>query len=622
MVGRRWSCRFQDNHYSARMMMYSSIVWRRVRTAFSPAVLLTLAALTFACAITKFGMRALACAGIDWADHLGAVESFVLDQSREPAGALGDAMLGYPPLAHWLCARVALFTGIATPRALQLFCAAAGFIGCGIVGLKASRLIRELSVTTAQLIVALSIIISSFAVLTYLGLGVFGHVAYNFFFAQFIATIAALIGLEALASRRLTDLFSASCLIQVIGYALVCMHLLPALWFYGSAVLALSAQAKRRTTALLCFSANAAIAVLLLLTNPYFRSMATTANNDGDFVLRTGVLSSKQVMIAIVVGSAISAVALLLLSWLRRGWPGAQFVAVHHAGFIAIVGLMLINTFVFLFSGFSSWYSIKKYLMILAIEGPLALTSIGTLVIQRRASASYSSRGGQPKLNSSSSVYFTAIAVVVLMLAVQIPWGFWNFDQRRLLYYRELLLGKRFDYTSNERAYPNLQSLSPLSNYYLATGITLIPRDARTINWLNAIISGQRQSERTLDVLGVTFPRMFYWYTMQAQRQDGGTALRVHWPYAEHFILTERLPAKPEEVLLGFRVIGANGNVLREERLVLRRCRRFDTADFTAVLPRLQQPNSFVKVDLVQEGVTWFEGMHAGPTSSILLPAD
>jgi hypothetical protein len=594
------------------------------RSRYSLFVLCSAAA-TFAWVVTSGGSHALNCVGIDWADHLGYVETFFLDRNSEVAAAVKSNMGHYPPLAHWLCAFLSRCCDFPPPRTLQLFSAALGFVGCALVANRAWRLITIGYQTPGTRLLASLIVSGIFGALTFLGLGLFGHLAFNFFYAQFCGTAAALVGLEVLRHRRLQNLYLSSVFLHLVGATLTCIHLLPALWFYAAALLTGMLLARGPRVATTYLMANGAIVAFSLWFNPYAQLMVRdTANNDGDFVMRTGVFTSRPILTVILFSSVALVLLLTLSAWRRLGRDSWTALIRHHAGLLSIVGLLFLNSMVFLTLGQSSWYTLKKYLMILAIECPLGLFSLFAFLASSRANwlASYDvARSDTTSLRRSRSFALTIVAYG-LLVAAQVSFGRWGYDQLPLLYYREVLLSQRYDQRNpTERAYPQSPRLHSIANYYLATGILGIPRDGRTLRWL---VEKQGQGEVDLPLHNPTLPRAWYWHTVKlgaspATDPQNKLKIAVHWPYAQHFLLAKALPTQPEEVSVGVRKLDAQGRLIAEDRAILTRRYWYDNENFIAVvrtsanLPDVAQ----LSIDLVQEGVVWF-GERAPGDSSVL----
>lgn len=590
-----------------------------------PFLILCFAAAVFAWLVTSGGTVALICAGIDWADHLEYIETFYLDRGTEVTAAVATGMGHYPPMAHWLCASVSRWLDLPPPRTLQLFCAALGFVGCALVAFRAGRLVKFACEKPLARFWAFLILVVAYGILTYLGLGIFGHLAFNFFYAQFCGTVAALVGLQVLRHRRLRNPYLGSIFLHLAGVAITCTHLLPGLWFYGAAFLTGAPWARGRRSAIAYLLANGAVAGLSLWLNPYVFGMVKTSSNNGDFVLRTGIFSSTPILLIIFFSSISLVAALGVAAWLRLGHGGWIVLIRHHAGLLSIVGLLLLNGVVFLTSGFSSAYSLKKYLMILAIETPLGLMSLVTLLAGTRSM--WLKDSAVPGLGITSlrlGRYSTLTSVAyIALIAAQIPFSLWGYDQLPLLYYRETLLSQRYQMPPAGRAYPQSPQLHSIANYYLATGILGIPRDARTLNWL--VVKGG-QGEVDLPLLTATLPRAWYWHTVgiakgAAPGPGQKFVVSVHWPYANHFLLARTLPCRPGEVALGVKIINRDGIVVAEDRGILVQRSGWHNEDFEAVLPNYQNRADVERLtlDLVQEGVLWFGERNPGGSSALVV---
>lgn len=427
------------------------------------------------------GQQGISGRGADWAHHLSLIETLLQDGNRETiktTGRLGE-MAVYPPLTHWMCALVSRLFHLPPPRMLQLLCLFWAYAGCLLLGIRYVRAIESQQHHSRGNRALTFLILIVAGGLSFCGFGIFGHLVFNFFYPQLVATVMAMWFLELVKKYRNLPFSGMLVLVHILGSFLLCTHLLAGLWFYLAAyliVIPVEQGWKKSVGVSFGFGLTSG---LVIGFNPYVSAMIHISENDGVFGVITGRLESRSLLI-LVYGLALALGIGLCMAAYKQGFTNLSNFLRTHAGFLSIVLLASANIFVLLLFEMSSWYSITKYLLIFACELPIALISLWRYIFR-------------PTPSESRQMPGRAFPVwgIMLFLIVQIPWGRWIHNDMDLLTYRQQLLQVRTLETEGGRVYPQFQELLCEENYYLAISILHIPRDERTMHWFAQGCTGE-----------------------------------------------------------------------------------------------------------------------------------
>jgi hypothetical protein len=447
-----------------------------------------IAFLAFSVLVTHAGKYGIAGRGADWAHHLSLIEALARDGDRanlQLTGRLGEMAL-YPPFAHWLAAMLSVSLPLAPPQSLQLLCA--GLACCGGL-LLSCRYARQLTHQdlSARAFLGVTLGLSvGLAGLIFCGGGVFGHIVFNFFYPQLCATVLALGSIEIIKKCRSWPVILSILLAQILGSLIIGVHLLPALWFYLTTGLLLLARVDGIKPKILTLLGFGLISGGVIGLNPYTAAMLKISANDGVFGYLFGIFPSSALLLLLYLAAAGLGGWLLLAAY--KDWlPEPQAFFADQAGFFSIVLLAGGSSLLFGVFQIGSWYSLKKYLLILSCELPAALITLSALLIRRRP---------HPRRFVLSSR--AKAGLILLFTLIQIPWGRWVHDDTDVLAYRRALLSLQPTDRPTERNYPQFKDLLCEENYYLAIGILDFPRDARTMQWFQRGCQGETPIKRPL----------------------------------------------------------------------------------------------------------------------------
>ena len=444
---------------------------------------LILAVFALSAVITQGGKCGFAGRGVDWAHHLSLIETLAREGSRENAsmtGSLGE-MAVYPPFAHWLAAIVSTLCKLPPPQVIQILSAFFAGSGALLLGLRYVRLLEKQGFSANAWRRTAFLLLSVLFGAGLSGFGVFGHVAFNFFYPQLVATVMALGSIELVKRCALRPFWLTLALSQLLGSLLLCTHLLAGLWFYLTAFIIIASNPDQKTRRGR-MGGFAAISVIAIGVNPYTAAMVKIAANDGVLGSAFGALAFSRGLVLVYLLAA--ALSIFLVSAYYQRWIVTTPAFFHdHVGFFSIVALASGNTLAFLAFRVSSWYSLKKYVLIFSCELPLALITLGSLWVKSR----------QPQRTPSIS-FAAQIFLLLACTLAQIPWGRWSCREAGVLFYRTELLGRPVQ-GKGGRSYPQFEQLRCEENYYLAISILAIPRDQRTMQWLLRGCKGERAIE-------------------------------------------------------------------------------------------------------------------------------
>lgn len=450
-------------------------------------LLVIISAGVFSFGVTHGGTRGVAGRGADWAHHLSLIELFWRDGNRELAratGSLGE-MAVYPPLSHWICAVASHIFHLPPPQTIQILSTFFACLGCILLGVRYVRLIEKQELHSRPRLILYSIVSVLLIGTALVGLGIFGHVQFNFFYPQLVATVFAMWGIELVKRCGKSGTLLTIIFIQMLGIFITCTHLLAGLWFYLAAWIA-TMPIKHGGKKLLAYTIGfGSVSLTAVWFNPYTRVMMQISGNDGAFGIWGGVVKSSPVLL-LLYAAAVAISVLLLVSYFKRWISNSAHFFADHSGFLSVVVLISVNSLLFFVFKRSSWYSLKKYLLIFSFEIPVVFITLYVLLF-RAIRLFQTSSFVKPTLMRLKSG-----GLILLLIVLQIPWGCWVHDEAKLVTYRKNLLKLHSVSPNGERTYPQFNDLLCEENYYLAISMLAIPRDSRTMQWLAQGCTGEK----------------------------------------------------------------------------------------------------------------------------------
>jgi hypothetical protein len=568
------------------------------------SVLLLLVYVLLICSVlvqSRMGRYATPILGVDWAHHMSLVETLYSDGDRDVNDRIGNLaeMSGYPDGSHWAVVYLANFCHISPLQSIQIWVGVLTLTASFLLVLKWNLYIHSLPGHNIWLRYVLLAAWALFA--AYMGVNASGHTASNFFFAQLFGTVIA-IGVHYLLQRGGLHGTIRVCLVIVTaGVLLPNIHLLPAVWFLTASLLCLFAEAETLSQRLRTCIAVVGTVGACWWTNTSVWRMVKIAENNGDFVIRSGIVKSSAIILfptALVLLCAVWA-----LVWTQRtGLMTARRYLSQTSGLISVLVLVLLQATTLLIAGRQGTYSLAKYLYFLSFEVPAILVFVPVPFEKYLF----------PRFGSFSSKTWTPVALGLLFLC-QAPFVSYVYDQTTLLRVRDKLVDYRSRYMGGDRKYPEFPELSPPMNYYLATGLMRIPRDQRTEAWF---VGSHATGDRSIEPAALTSAAGKYDYRLtltESDRSQLGSGLpeRLHFavviPQVSSFAFARALPTKRGEVALGYHAINKTGVVLYEGRSILSAIPGtkggFESYVATNTLP----PGAVaLRVGIVEENITWF----------------
>jgi hypothetical protein len=537
--------------------------------------------------------------GVDWAHNMALVETLYSDGGRDitdRAGNLGEVS-AYPDGSEWAVVYLAKIFRLNPLQSIQILVGVLCLTASFLLTLKWNCYVWAYEGNRVWLRYALVVLWGAFG--TYMGLNAAGHTAWNFFFAQLFGSVIA-IGSHYLLQRvELGETAKVCCIIAIGGILLPNIHLIPAVWFVGASILCLLASSDTPVKGILTSALALGIIGACWWTNASVWAMIKIAQNNGDFVIRSGIVRSARPTILSAVLALVCTVWALSLARRSDVMSFRSFIR-QTSGLLAVIALILLQAALTVF-GRQSTYSVAKYLYFLCFEVPAVLVFLPILVETKRPNS----------YRKADASFGTAVALTLLFIC-QDPFASYGYDQTRLMAARARLLSYGHPLVG-ARKYPELPGLTRAMDYYLAIGLLRIPRDPRTERWF---VSGSPEEALPVEPTHPTPPPDAYDYQLRLLNSGspaGGGRLpaELHFtvviPSMDSFTLATSIPTIPGEVALGYRALDKSGAVLYEGRSLLARTpgtkERFDSQVDTSTLP----PRAVsLAVGIVEENVAWF----------------
>jgi hypothetical protein len=498
----------------------------------------------------------------------------------------------YPDWPHRAVALAATNFGISAIQALSLISSLLIILGSILAAI---RIVRSTN-GYASVLTVVSIGVALYS-LTSIGLSLSGHIRYNYFYPQLFSTVAALAFFYVLDSYEQQTISALVLIVVVGGIILPNLHLIGALWFSTAALIRTltvtpSGVTWRRAGRI---AAGAAILLAVWKLSPAVSSMIEISGNNGEFDIASGAESASIIYTLFGVGALLLASAVVVE--LRKGgllWG----VVYRHSGLIAILGLGLSQVVVWSFRQAGSPYAVLKYAYILAFE---ICSTVAYLAAETDAPTA---RQLKP---------MALLGLTAFFFLLQDPFLNYTIDQGPLIRFYAGLNSKWQELRSVQpRRYPQFPFFSIPQNYYLAISALRYPRDAITENWaLNTSNSGVE----ALSWDSAAFPPAWYAGSIRLGSgldsrvsTPGRVEIEVELAQGERFEVANRIPAKPGEIVVGFRMYGAAGEQLHEGRALLvaksGSARRRYTS--TLELAEFRSRAHRVEVGVVHEFISWF----------------
>jgi hypothetical protein len=434
-----------------------------------------LASMTFVISSSSLGRYALTITSGDWAQHMESVESIFHNIGLPPGQARWDAqvMAGYPSLSHQVVAYTAAAADISPLQSMQVWAIGLLITGCLVVAVRLLVLADRTPTAFAIGITALYL-----ATCAYSGLGLRSHIERNFFFPQFTGTVVALAGLTAMQRLKWDAVLRSIMIVFLGGAVLPRMHLIPAMWFTGAALIVYVLTSDDLK---LGFKRGALIGgATIFLWWIGSGTMAQASDVNGWFLIRFAQVSAHGDRLAMVLGGVFCILVFLLARDVRRyPFEVLRWRLADSAGLISVCVFICLQTAVYLLLQRGSVYAIAKYSLILAVEIAVLLMRLRGPNVARRG------------LVFHRNATVVKLAAIVLLFICQGPFLATPHDQAPLMRIRDRLMTLQPGLPSEPRAYPQFSSLHYVENYYLAIAVMRITHDERTISWLYRATTGE-----------------------------------------------------------------------------------------------------------------------------------